>query len=153
MAEIFISYAREDREVAARLAKVLEAKGWSTWWDRLIPAGQRFDDVIAERLDGACCVLVLWSKRAVRSAWVVEEAETARARGALVPAMIELVEPPLGFRRIHAADLVGWDGTANHAGFNQLLQDIADVIRRDARSHHRDVPEIGPAHEHEHSST
>lgn len=134
MAQIFISYAREDRETAERLAQALERCGWTVWWDRHIPAGRRFDEVIAERLAGADCVLVLWSQRAIRSEWVIEEAETARERKALVPAMIETVEPPLGFRRIHAADLIGWDGTTVHAGFNQLVKDVDAVLQRGATS-------------------
>ena len=36
MADIFIGYAREDRAVAAVLAKALEGCGWSVWWDRVI---------------------------------------------------------------------------------------------------------------------
>ena len=34
MAEIFLSYAKEDREPARRIAKVLESCGWSVFWDR-----------------------------------------------------------------------------------------------------------------------
>ena len=132
MAELFISYAREDRGTAERLASALTMHGWSVWWDRHIPAGRRFDEVIAERLAAANCVLALWSKAAVHSEWVVEEAETARERGVFLPVMIEEVEPPLGFRRIHAADLIGWDGSAVHVGFDQLIEDISGVLRRGA---------------------
>lgn len=130
MAEIFISYAREDRATAERLAQSLEPYGWSVWWDRHIPAGRRFDEVIADQLADANCVLALWSKRANQSEWVVEEAETGRERGILVPALIEAVEPPLGFRRIHAADLIGWTGTTDHAGFSQLVKDVDAVLLR-----------------------
>ena len=46
MTHIFISYAREDRETAERLARALAGHGWAVWWDRDIPAGQAFDRVI-----------------------------------------------------------------------------------------------------------
>lgn len=128
MPDIFISYAREDRETAERLAHVLEDEGWSVWWDRHIPAGKRFDEVIGASLDRAKCVIALWSQAAIASQWVAEEAEEGKERGVLVPAMIEAVEPPLGFRRIHAADLVGWDGDPGHAGLRQMVSDICQVM-------------------------
>ena len=38
--DIFLSYKREDERLAARLAKALEAEGFSVWRDRsLLPAG------------------------------------------------------------------------------------------------------------------
>jgi adenylate cyclase len=46
MADIFISYASEDREAAARLAGALEDRGWSLWWDPEIPPGESWDDMI-----------------------------------------------------------------------------------------------------------
>lgn len=128
MPDIFISYARKDRETAERLARALEAEGWSVWWDRHIPAGKRFDEVISASLDGAKCVIALWSNAAIASQWVAEEAEEGKERGVLVPALIEAVEPPLGFRRIHAADLVGWRGNDDHAGLRQLIGDVCQVM-------------------------
>jgi hypothetical protein len=65
----------------------------------------------------------------------MEEAETARTNGALVPVMIEAAQLPMGFRRIHAADLIGWDCTTSHAGFKQLLIDITSIIGRQWRQH------------------
>ena len=57
MADVFLSYAREDRETAERLAHALERHGWSVWWDRHVPAGKRFDEVIAKSLASARCVM------------------------------------------------------------------------------------------------
>ncbi len=61
MADIFISYVREDIDAAAKLAEALEAQGWLVFWDRRIPAGKRFDDFLNEQLEAARCVIVLWS--------------------------------------------------------------------------------------------
>jgi hypothetical protein len=47
MSDIFISYASPDRPRAQVLAEALKAQGWSVWWDRNIPAGTRFAQVIA----------------------------------------------------------------------------------------------------------
>jgi hypothetical protein len=33
MSDIFLNYARPDRDKAARLAALLEARGWSVSWD------------------------------------------------------------------------------------------------------------------------
>jgi TIR domain len=125
MADIFISYAREDIEAAQRLAMALEQQGWSVFWDRRIPTGRRFADIIAEQLAAARCVIALWSRAALASDWVLDEAEEARNRNVLAPAFIERVDPPMGFRRIHAADLVGWQGQPAHGGFQRLIEDIA----------------------------
>lgn len=53
MAEVFISYTSADRDRAKALAEALAAQGWSVWWDRTIPPGRMFDEVIEEALDAA----------------------------------------------------------------------------------------------------
>src|SRR5262245_26006322 len=103
MADIFISYARKDRARVRPLADALSAQGWSVWWDRQIPAGRTFDQVIAEALGSARCVVVVWSKESVASNWVREEAEEGRRREILIPVLFDNARPPLGFGRIQAA--------------------------------------------------
>ena len=56
----------------------------------------------------------------------VEAAEAARRR-ILIPAMIEEATIPLEFRRLQAADLVGWEGSRQHAGLQSLLGSIASI--------------------------
>jgi TIR domain len=87
MADVFISYANENRDTARKLAASLEARGWSVWWDRKIQAGQTFDQVIERELETARCVIVLWSKESISSEWVKNEAALAAERGVLVPAL------------------------------------------------------------------
>jgi formylglycine-generating enzyme required for sulfatase activity len=128
MADIFLSYAREDRERAKVLAKALEDHCWTVWWDPQIPPGKTFDQVIETALDEAKSVVVLWSKESIGSDWVKEEADEAKRRNILVPALIDRVNPPLGFRRIHAADLIDWEGDKNHPGFAGLLVAISEIV-------------------------
>ena len=128
MADIFLSYASEDRERVRRVAVALVERGWSLWWDRDITAGKTFDDVIERELEAARSVVVLWSRASVASEWVRSEATAAAERGILVPAAIEDVKPPLAFRRKHAADLARWNGAAADPGFAALCAGIEAVL-------------------------
>src|SRR5215471_3730957 len=110
MADLFISYSRKDLSRVRVLADALSTQGWSVWWDRQIPAGRTFDEVIAEALDGARCVVVVWSKESIDSSWVREEAEEGRRRKILIPVLIDDQHPPLGFGRIQAVELRDWNG-------------------------------------------
>ncbi|NOX96384.1 MAG: TIR domain-containing protein, partial [Alphaproteobacteria bacterium] len=42
MPDIFISYARADRDRIEMLSSALERKGYSVWWDRDIAGGAEF---------------------------------------------------------------------------------------------------------------
>jgi hypothetical protein len=128
MSHVFLSYAREDTPTAASLAQLLEARGFDVWWDREIPYGQTWDDVIGQRLDTAACVIVLWSQASVKSRWVREEADRALSRECLLPVMIDSVELPLGFGRIHAADLTSWRGGADEPAFVDLVASIHRLL-------------------------
>jgi hypothetical protein len=129
MADIFISYANEDRESAAQLAQMLEAVGWRIWWDRRIPAGRTWRSVLEDALREMRCMVVLWSHSSVDSPWVTEEAEEARRRGkTIVPVLIQAVEPPIGFRAIQAADLAHWDGTAGDPAAQMFIADLKTVL-------------------------
>jgi hypothetical protein len=128
MADVFISYASQDRDRAANLASALGEGGWSVWWDRKIVAGQAFDQVIERELETAKSVVVLWSIHSVESEWVKNEASAASERRVLVPALIDNVRLPLEFRRKQTADLIGWDGDTSHGGFHALCEGIAATM-------------------------
>lgn len=108
--------------------RALEQKGWSVWWDRDIPPGKTFDQVVEEAINAAKCVIVVWSKDSVRSDWVKTEAAEGARRGILIPVLIDDVKLPLEFRRIQAASLVDWTGTLSHPGFEQLSEAIAGIL-------------------------
>jgi tetratricopeptide (TPR) repeat protein len=112
LTDVFLSYAREDRDRIKPMAKALEAAGLDLWWDVEIAAGQKFARVIDSAIKSARCIIVVWSQESVKSDWVYEEAEEGRARDILVPVMIDEVEIPRGFRSLQAADL-------RYSDFNQ----------------------------------
>jgi hypothetical protein len=128
MADIFLSYANEDREMARAVAGLLESAGCTVWWDRRIPAGRTWRSMIEEALRDMRCMVVLWSTHSVDSDWVKEEAEEARALGKLIPVLIEPVKPPVGFRSIQAADLTDWDGSKESIGARQLIADLESLM-------------------------
>lgn len=128
MSDIFISYASEDRDAARQLAKALETHGWSVWWDRTIPAGRTFVEVIDEAMTKARCVVVAWSATSIKKNWVLEEAQDGLDRGILVPVFIEQVTPPRGFRRIQAADLGDWDGSVQAPEFRHFVTDLTGIL-------------------------
>ncbi len=109
MADVFISYAHEDRASAARIAAALESRDWSVWWDRQLVGGQNFRRKIAEALAEARCVIVLWTEASLESNWVLDEAQDGLRRSILVPVRLaDALEPPLGFRSFQTTSLEAW---------------------------------------------
>src|SRR6476660_6636099 len=77
MADIFISYSKQDRVLALKLSAWLEAQGWTTWQDKSVVADDIRDENIAE-LHKARVVIVLWSTASVGSVHILQEAIAAR---------------------------------------------------------------------------
>jgi TIR domain len=129
LADVFISYASEDRERARVIAQALGDRGWMVWGDREIPVGRSYSEVIEHELMTAACVVVLWSKASVKSPWVLNEAREGSMRHVLVPILIEDVRPPLDFRHLQTASLVEWDGESGNADFAAVESAIALFAR------------------------
>ena len=128
MADIFISYSSEDKSRVKAIAEALEHNGWTVWWDRQIPVGQRFDTVIEQELSKARCVIVIWTQRSVTSEWVKNEASEAAQRNILAPVLLEDVKIPLAFRRIEAAQLTTWKGERNHPELEILFSAVTAIV-------------------------
>jgi adenylate cyclase len=127
MADVFISYARPDRETIALLATALERAGYSVWWDRQIGGGVEFAQTIETELKAADTVIVTWSQNSLSSHWVRDEAEFARSEQKLLPLVLDGVMPPLGFRQLHAIDFSDWDHSDSHAAFGSLLRALGST--------------------------
>ena len=134
--DVFISYARANRPVAEQLAQGLAASGLKVWWDSDLPAGAEFAAVIEAKLQGAAVVIVLWSGDSVHSSFVRDECSRAIRHNKLVPVRIEPVDLPLGFGQLHTLDLLDWDGDADDAAFQKLLQDVLHCQKRQLEGGH-----------------
>ncbi len=124
---VFLSYASVDRARVEDLVKALESEGLDVWWDRNIPSGKNFNRVIEEALRQARCAIVVWSHAAIDSEWVFNEASEARKRRILLPVLIDDVEPPLEFRHLQAARLIGWHGDKGDPEWIELLKAVRDM--------------------------
>jgi adenylate cyclase len=125
VAKVFLSYAREDVDTAKPLAECIGRAGHEVWWDRQIQGGSRFATEIDRELKDAEAVVVLWTKAALESAWVQDEAAEGRDTGRLVPASLDGCRPPLGFRQFHTVDLAKWNGGGEPENLQDLLGAIA----------------------------
>jgi hypothetical protein len=98
------------------------------WWDRKIPLGESYDEVIEKALGESKCAIVLWSAMSVASEWVRNEASEAKRRGILVPVFLETVDAPLAFRLLNGADLHDWQAGTPHSEFDQLVERVAELL-------------------------
>lgn len=123
VSDVFISYKHEDGPRIALLQSALERVGLDVWWDKKIPAAERWRSRILAELESAKCVLVAWSEASTGSAadFVMDEANRAKKRGTLLQVRIDDVELPLGFGELQALDLIRWEGDDSNPGFQEVV--------------------------------
>lgn len=130
MVDVFISYAREDRNSAARLASCLQLRGWSVWWDREIISETDPAPMIAAALAEARAALVLWSSHSAANPAIQQEATLAAGREVLIPVLIEdgveLSEP---FRNLEVLDCSEWSGDLFDHNYVNLERAITKLTR------------------------
>lgn len=134
MTELFISYKAEDRRRVRPLVEALEAEGLSVWWDEHVSGGEAWREAIAEHLETAQCVIVVWSKRSIgpEGRFVRDEAARAQRRGACLPVTIDKVEPPLGFGEMQALPLSGWKGDRSDPRYRAVSTRVHSILGRAA---------------------
>jgi hypothetical protein len=129
MSDVFLSYSHKDTDIVRDLVRFVEAEGFSVWWDHTIPPGKTWDDVIARGIREAKACIIVWSPDSVVSDWVKEEATLAKEGGKYLPIQVGTDQPPMGFRRIQAANLSQWKGNAQDPQWRLLITEIAHLVR------------------------
>ena len=125
MSDVFISYAHSTAAQASRIAEALKALGYRVWRDDELPVHRAYADVIAERVEAAKAVVVVWSDDAVRSEWVRSEADKARADHKLVQLNLDGAELPMPFDQIRCVDMAGWAGDPDDPSWRTVVGSIA----------------------------
>src|SRR5690349_10830108 len=125
MSEVFLSYARQDRDLARRLARDLDASGVSCWYDERLKAGDEWRGEIAAAMSSATTAVLLVTPSSLASRSVAAEWEQAIASSKrVVPVLAEGAEvsdlPPL-LQHIQAAS---WQ--SDYAGLLDVIVDSAN---------------------------
>ncbi len=144
MADIFISYSQADRPWVEKLARLIEAEGFSVWWDVKVLPGDEFGNLVLTEITTAKCVLVVWSQHSVNSDWVYGEADEARRAKKLVPVLKDAVSLPTAFRKVHAADLSQWDYQRQSPEFAILLDAIRGRVGHALQAESAQAPAATP---------
>ncbi len=132
MPDVFVSYKKSDRDRVRPLVEHMRAAGLDVWWDEGIAPSMSWRAEIAKQLDGARCVVAVWTQDSVdheAGQWVMEEANEGLRRRVLAPVRLDLVSPPLGFREVQYADLAAWSGGAEDPRFRHFLAIVQSIVR------------------------
>ncbi len=127
MADVFISYKKEDRANVERIVKALQTEGLSVWWDDSLTPKASWDTEIERELSQAAAALVLWTPLSVASDWVRTEAHFAQERGKLIPVMLENCKLPIAFLLKQTIDLTKWRDARDDRHWRKLLTWIVDL--------------------------
>ena len=119
MTDIYVAYARQDKDRLRAVGDLLRQEGWDCWMD---PAEPKPDlSPIADlKLGWSKAVLVLWSDSARRSEYVRSEAATGLYKNKLIQARFDGEGPPRPFDELEAVDLSRWNGDPEDPNWRRL---------------------------------
>jgi len=98
---VFISYAREDIQVASKLVNQLERRGIHCWIDaRDYRPGGVFDEEVMQAIENCSAMLLVLSSSSNESDYIRREVAIADHTGKLIlPLRVENVQPQRGLRK------------------------------------------------------
>lgn len=104
--DVFISYKKEEREYAEKVAQALEQAGYVAVADfTSIELNEDFAEKIDHLIRSARLVLVLWTKASANSRWVRAEATLAVDLGTYLGVLVESADLRVDLRPIQKIDV------------------------------------------------
>ncbi len=125
---VFVSYARQDLDVARRIVLLLQLLPVNIYWDQHLRAGEAVERALQEALDLAACVVVLWSSISAGSKWVQIEAADADDRDIIVPVRLDSAKLPLRHRHRQNLDFSTWGGDPADEKALELRRAVVSTI-------------------------
>lgn len=135
VADIFLSYKREQRAQVVNLAEALRGLGLEVWFDASLSAGEAFSDEINREVREARAIVVCWSPEAAESPWVKAEAQVGFSKRNLTSILIagpDGFEAPVPFNSLHSEDMRDWSPTRSprHAGWLSIVRRLGGLLGR-----------------------
>jgi TIR domain len=139
---VFISYAREDGDLAAMVFDALQKENFEPWFDKeALTGGERWDDRITDALDASDFALVLYTPALCRKAdsYVNKEVNLARRRALNVrgPFLIPLRTQDIAVEH-RIAELGEYqEMLVRPACFDEDMSAVISSMRRDFQRRYR----------------
>src|ERR1044072_8527036 len=130
MADVFISYKREERDAVQIIADTLAGLKLEIWVASRRRAVGSFDEQIAAALKDAKAVLTCWTPAAMASEWVRGEATMARQDEKLVACFLEPTELIPPFNLTQTENLAAWAGQRDDRAWLKVLERIGELVGR-----------------------
>lgn len=134
MVDIVVSYKSDERGQAGYVVALLEAAGFSIWWDQKLVVGQSYDRAILNEIDACKIVLVCWSQASVHSDWVRGEATLALEQNKVFPVAFDPVRIPPPFNMLQTIDLTGWRGAPNDRNWVNVITQVRSRVDPSGKS-------------------
>ena len=130
MAQLVLSYSRESKDFAGKLALTLKQRGVDVWYDHDLLPGDDYSKIIEEHIITSAAVLVVWSGPACKSKWVKAEASRANDYDKLLQVVCESCELPLPFNSMNYIDLTSWSGDAEASEISSIISAVQAKLQR-----------------------
>ncbi|MEQ1619613.1 MAG: toll/interleukin-1 receptor domain-containing protein [Terricaulis sp.] len=135
MADVFLSYKRDERAAVETIASRLRDLGLTVWFDASMSAGETFNAEIDREARAAKAILVCWSPAARKSEWVNAEAMIGFEEKKLAACYVagpDRFSLPTPFNATHAEDLRAWltAPCVAHSGWKSVLRRLGKLCGR-----------------------
>jgi hypothetical protein len=124
MPEVFLSYSHANKDRVTPIATGLTRDGVDVWWDQHMEATANVSLAVTRVAKRARRIVVVWSRHACESDWVVGEAWVGHIQKKLVQIKLDTADPPIPFIGFHWLDFSAWTGDAGDEVWRKLLHAV-----------------------------
>lgn len=120
MTDVYVAYAREDRDRLRLITEMLRFEGWDLWMDPFDLSDE--PSPVAElKLASARVILAFWSDRSRTSEVIRSEAATGLYKNKLMQLRIDSGAPPRPFDQVESLDFAHWRGDIDDPIWRRLI--------------------------------